>query len=110
MTLELPRARHEDGALVANVIYVDRFGNVQLSAGHEDLGAAGLRLGRPVVIEREDEEPLQGTYVRTFADVPAGRLLAYEDSSRRLSLAVSHGSAAGVLRLRVDDELRIRPA
>ncbi|MBV8990010.1 MAG: SAM-dependent chlorinase/fluorinase, partial [Solirubrobacterales bacterium] len=37
ITFALPPARHEDGALVARAIYVDRFGNVQLNAGHEDL-------------------------------------------------------------------------
>src|SRR5436309_4487854 len=37
VTLELPRPRLEDGVLVAHALYVDRFGNVQLDARHEDL-------------------------------------------------------------------------
>jgi S-adenosylmethionine hydrolase len=35
--------------------------------------------------------------------------MVYEDAYRRLSLAVSHGSAADRLGISVDDELRIRP-
>ena len=32
-----PAAEADDGALVAHAVYVDRFGNVQLDAGHEEL-------------------------------------------------------------------------
>jgi S-adenosylmethionine hydrolase len=42
--------------------------------------------------------------------VPAGRLLLYEDSYRWLALAVNRGSAADLLGLRLDDEVRIKPA
>ncbi len=49
------------------------------------------------------------TYARTFADVARGQPLLYEDSSRRLSLAVSHGDASAWLPAGVDDELWITP-
>lgn len=109
VTLELPTARQEADALVAHVIYTDRFGNLQLDAGHEHLEGSGLRLGHAVTLELASgaREPLQ--YVRTFADVPPGEPLLYEDAQRRLAIAVSHGDAARQFRLRVDDELRIRP-
>jgi len=48
-------------------------------------------------------------YVRTFADVRSGELLLYEDSYRRLAVAVSHGDAARRLVLAAGDEVRIRP-
>jgi S-adenosylmethionine hydrolase len=102
--LELPRSRIEDGALVAHVIYIDRFGNVQLDAGHEELSQAGLKLGQPVVVA--DGHPAH--YARTFADVPPGELLIYEDSYRMVAVAVSHGSAADRLGLAADDEVRVR--
>ena len=47
-------------------------------------------------------------YVRTFADAGAGELILYEDSYRRLAVAVNQGDAAARLDLAVDDELRIR--
>ena len=40
-----------------------------------------------------------GTFARTFADVAAGALVLYEDSSRRLAIAVNSGSAAEHLEL-----------
>jgi hypothetical protein len=48
VSLELPRPYRESGALVAHTIYVDRFGNVQLNIGHQDLADSGLKLGRAV--------------------------------------------------------------
>jgi hypothetical protein len=105
--LELPRARHEDGSLVAHVVYTDRFGNLALDAGHGDLDESGLRLGHAVSVELGAGRRHQAQYARTFADVPPGELLLYEDAQRRLALAVSHGDAAAQLGLSVDDELRL---
>ncbi len=104
--LELPRARHQPGALVAHVVYVDRFGNVQLDASHQDLSQAGLRLGHGALLGGGHA----AQYVRTFADAAPGELIVYEDSARMLAVAVSHGNAAERLGLAVDDELRISPA
>jgi S-adenosylmethionine hydrolase len=109
IALELARAWHEDGALVTHAVYVDRFGNVQLDAGHDDLAGTGLKLGHQLELEVASDR-WRAHYARTFADVGAGELLVYEDAYRTLAVAVSHGSAAARLGLAVDDELRIRPA
>jgi S-adenosyl-L-methionine hydrolase (adenosine-forming) len=108
--LEFQSPRHEDGAVVAHVRYVDRFGNLQLDAGHDDLADSGLRLGRPTELELEAGVRHRVHYARTFADADAGELLLYEDAQRRLAVAVSHGDAGARLGLGVGDELRIRPA
>jgi S-adenosylmethionine hydrolase len=105
--IELPRPRFEAGTLVAHAIYIDRFGNVQLDVSHEDLAQADLRLGRAVEVEDARGRSHRSHFVRTFADVPSGELLVYEDAQRRLALAVSHGDAASQLGVHVDDELRI---
>ncbi len=109
--LKLPSAILEAGALVTHVLQVDRFGNLQLDAGHEQLEGTGLRLGHPVSVQSSAHgaEADRVQYVRTFADVAKGELLLYEDARRRLALAVSHGDAASRLGMQVDDELRIRP-
>lgn len=101
--LELPEASVEDGVLVAHAVHLDRFGNVQL-----DAEALDLRAGDSVAISvRSVSWP--GVYGRTFADVPAGELVVYEDSDRRLAVAVNQGSAADRLGVSVGDELRIAP-
>jgi len=109
VTLSLPDAVVRDGAVVAHVRYVDRFGNLQLNVGHEDVAQTGLRLGRAATIEPGDGSAHAVHYVRTFADAVRDELLLYEDAQRRLAVAVNHGNASQRLGLAVDDELRIRP-
>jgi S-adenosylmethionine hydrolase len=109
-TLQLPSPRRlEAGGLAVHALVIDRFGNVTLDAGHEDLGETGLRLGRRVHVELLGGE-FSALYATTFADVPPDELLLYEDGYRALALAINRGSAAGALGLRPDDELLLRPA
>jgi S-adenosyl-L-methionine hydrolase (adenosine-forming) len=103
--LTLPGPRRCGDALVATALYVDRFGNLQLNAAPADLAGTGLRLGHPAIVTLSDGSTHAARYVRTFADAESGELLVYEDASRRLALAVSHGDAARRLELAADDEL-----
>ncbi len=107
VALALPRAELRAGELRAEVLHIDRFGNVQLSARHEDLEEAGLRLGHRVRLELEGRGACDARYVRTFADVTPQELILLEDSGRMLAVAVSHGSAAERLGLSVADRVRI---
>lgn len=104
VTLSVPPARVEDGVLVATATAMDRFGNVMLNAQHGELAGSGLKLGRPVTVNGQ-----AALYAGTFADVPPGGLLLYEDAYRTLAVAVNRGSAAEHLGVALDDELRIAP-
>jgi S-adenosylmethionine hydrolase len=111
VAVELPRPRHEAGALVAHALYVDRFGNVQLDVAHADLADSGVKLGHAVrltVVASGLSQRAQ--FARTFADAGEGELILYEDAYRMLAVAVSHGDAAATLELSIDDELRVTPA
>jgi S-adenosyl-L-methionine hydrolase (adenosine-forming) len=104
--LHTPRARRDDdGGLVAHALAFDRFGNVMLDVEHAELAGSGLKLGHRVTINDE-----LAHYATTFADVPPGELLLYEDAYRTLALAVNRGSAALHLGLDLDAEVHIRPA
>ena len=103
--LRLPEARREEDGYVAPAVGVDRYGNVQLEVTHAQLTDAGLQLGAELVVAGR-----RARYARTFADLPAGGLLLYEDAWRRLALAVNRGDAAAELGVGVGDEVRIRPA
>lgn len=100
--LELPRARVVRGCIVAHVLHADRYGNVMLDVEHEDLASSGLVLGQAVTINGQ-----RAMYATTFADVPVGGLLLYEDGYRTLSLAVNRGSALDALGLSLDAEIQI---
>ena len=71
MSLALPRPQYANGALVAHVRHVDRFGNLQLDAGHEDLAGSGLKLGHSASSSSAPRGSHRAQYVRTFADVSA---------------------------------------
>jgi S-adenosylmethionine hydrolase len=103
--LELPHARATGAGLVTHVLHADRYGNVVLDAEHEDLAGSGLRLGRAVAVNGRP-----ALYATTFADVPPGGLLLYEDGYRVLSLAVNRGSALAALDLDLGVEVLIAPA
>jgi S-adenosyl-L-methionine hydrolase (adenosine-forming) len=105
--LELPQPRREGDALVAHALLVDRFGNAGLNVRHEELADSGLTLGGYVELEVGGELFL-ATYARTFADVPAGELLVYEDAYRTLAVAINRGDAAATLGLRPDAEVLLR--
>jgi len=105
ISLDMPLAHAEGDELVAHAITFDRFGNVTLDVEHEELSMFGLKLGHPISVNG-----VHAVYATTFADVPKGRLLVYEDAYRTLALAVNRGSAAEQLQLELDAEVRIRPA
>ena len=104
VALHLPRAQITAAGLLAHALHADRYGNIVLDARHDDLAGSGLRLGRGVTVNGH-----AALYATTFADVPEGELLLYEDGYRVLSLAVNRGSAVVELGLAVDDEILIAP-
>lgn len=82
------------GRISCEVLAVDRFGNVQTSAGTTELATAGFPdRGRVRVAERE--MPFGGT----FSDVALGEPLSYVDSAGMLAIAVNRGDAASALGL-----------
>jgi S-adenosylmethionine hydrolase len=114
-TLALPRAQPRGGALHAQVIALDHFGNVTLAATTADLSALGAAGGGELEVQRapartrDRAHPLPVRYARTFGEVPQGALVLHEDSRNMLALAVNCGSAAALLAVAPGDEVVLRP-
>jgi S-adenosylmethionine hydrolase len=106
--LELPRPRREGDVVIAHALLIDVYGNVTLDLTHDDLAGTGLAYGRALEISAGSRSR-RATFTGTFADVPSGDLLVYEDGSRMLALAVNRGSAAAMLGVAPDDEVRLTP-
>jgi S-adenosylmethionine hydrolase len=87
-----------DGYLEAEVLTVDRFGNVQLAAAGDAL--AGL----PDELVVGGIRAVKGD---TFADAPAGGLVVYADSAGRVAVAINGGRAVIALSVTPGDVLRI---
>jgi S-adenosyl-L-methionine hydrolase (adenosine-forming) len=107
--LDLPIAQSLEDGLLTHVLRCDHFGNLILDASHEQLRAAGMRLGEALTVEVAGEvHPAR--YASTFADVAPGELLLYEDAQLMVALAVNRDSAAALLAVARDSELLVRRA
>jgi S-adenosylmethionine hydrolase len=109
--IPLPRVEPTDrgAALVAEVLWIDRFGNCQLNVGPEDLRTAfgdeaperlRLTLGEAV---------RSAALVEGFDAIGHGALGLLVDASGMLTLAVSRGSAAAEVPLGVGDQVVLEP-
>ena len=105
--LDIPTAEVGQTRLRARILYVDRFGNVQLGATREDLEQAGIVPGSVVEVE-SGLDAFFAVAARTFADVRPGDVVLYEDAYQNVSIALNGGSAAQVFAARAGRELMIR--
>ena len=87
-----------DGWLEAEVVTVDRFGNVQLAAGGGMLSGLGpeLMVGG-----------MKARRAQTFGEAGPGELIVFEDSAGRVALAINGGRAVVILSVRPGDIVRI---
>ncbi|MGH8868837.1 MAG: SAM hydrolase/SAM-dependent halogenase family protein [Actinomycetes bacterium] len=95
------------GRVETEVLTVDRFGNLQLAAGPDDLRAAfGDEPPRALLLASGDvTRPVRRG--RAFADVAPGEPVLLTDSAGRLAVAVNQGSAATALGLAPGDAVRL---
>jgi S-adenosylmethionine hydrolase len=101
----LPLSRQEDGSVVAEVLWVDRFGNAQLNVDPDDL----VLMDDPLVL-LHGEKQRTAVRARTYADLRPGQVGLVTDSYGLVSIALDRRSAAEELRIHAGDGVTIRPA
>ena len=110
--VSLPEVR-DDGSIVGEVWWVDRFGNCQLNVDPADLGAGGLGaggLGEGARVEvHAGGEIRAARWVHTYADAKPSELVLLVDSYGLLSLALDRESAAAALRLQAGSGVTLVP-
>ncbi len=102
----VPLAREEEGTVVGEVLWVDRFGNAQLNVGPDDVEAMGDRL----LVKVGDRKPRLALRVATYADLRAGQVGLVVDSYGLLSIALDRRSASEELRIGAGDPVTLEPA
>ena len=107
--LEFPEPSVGEARIRATVLYIDRYGNVQLNVTAEHLGRVGIDPGARVEVEVGFERYF-AIAARTFADARMGDIVLYEDAYANIALALNRGDAARMFAVRVGDELRLSPA
>ena len=105
--LELPEPDIGGSRIGATVLYVDRYGNVQLNLSGADLERAGVVPGRRVELDLGVDR-YYATAARAFADARAGDIILYEDSYGNIAVAITGGNAAEMFGLRAGQRLTIR--
>ncbi len=104
----LPQA--DDDIVIAQVLWVDRYGNAQLNVGPDDLPAA---IGNRIDVRVSSPTDPTGGVVRSasratsFAELVGGAVGLVLDSSGLLALAMDQRSAADELGLDVGDQVTL---
>jgi S-adenosyl-L-methionine hydrolase (adenosine-forming) len=101
----VPLPREEDGALIGEVLWVDRFGNCQLNVDPDEVDAWGDRIQLRWV--RPKEGSRTATRVRVYDDLATGQVGLAVDSYGLLAVVVARGSAADTLGLAAGDEIHL---
>ena len=97
--VEIAQPRVRDGEVRCEVLAVDRFGNVQLSAGPQHLARAGLRDVDELLVQVDRTETLVRR-ASTFAELEEGAFGLIVDSRGWLAVVRTAGSAADALAAR----------
>jgi hypothetical protein len=105
--LELPEPEVGSSRIGATVLYVDRYGNVQLNLSRADLERVDVVPGRRVELDLGVDR-YYATAARAFSDARPGDIILYEDSYENIAVAITDGNAAEMFGLRTGRRLTIR--
>jgi S-adenosylmethionine hydrolase len=113
----VPLPRDENGAIVGEVLWVDRYGNCQLNIDPDQIASWGdrvrLRWTRPpagaAVGAGQAEDTRTARRVRSFDELGSGQVGLVVDSYGLLAVALSRASAADALQIAAGDELALVP-
>jgi hypothetical protein len=100
----MPVAHDRDGALVAEVLWVDRYGNAQLNVGPDDLDQLGTYFELRLASGRRSARR-----AHHFGEVTPGSVGLVTDSYGLVALAADRASAAEDLGLGPGDEVALVP-
>src|SRR3954452_5020669 len=101
----VPLPRQEGGALVTEVLWVDRFGNCQLNVGPDEVEALGESIRITVGELTGTTQSRLARRTDTFADLGPGALGLVTDSYGMLALALDRRSAAAELKIGASDQV-----
>ncbi len=101
----IPLTREEDGTVVAEVLWVDHFGNCQLNVDPDEVAALGDRIQL-----RWGDDVRTAERAPTYAGIDAGQVGLVVDSYGMLSVCMGTRSAAAELRLPVGTQVALAAA
>jgi S-adenosylmethionine hydrolase len=104
--IDIPTPEIGTNRIHAQVLAIDRFGNIQLNLERQQIEDAGVVPGTRLELEFGSER-YYAVAARTFADARRGDIILYEDSYRNIAIAISGGNAAELFAARDGQGVRI---
>jgi S-adenosylmethionine hydrolase len=104
----VPLPRVDEGRIVGEVLWVDRYGNCQLNVDPAEVTAL-VDDGEPVRVVMGDGSVRVAQRTTNFAAVASGAIGLVTDSYGMLALACDRRSAADELRVGAGDEITLEP-
>ncbi len=98
----LPLTQERDGAIVAEVLWVDRYGNCQLNVDPDEVASLG-----DTVLLRWGDDARTAVRATTYEGIDPGRIGLVVDSYGMLSVCLGRRSAAAELRMPVHTEVTL---
>lgn len=102
----IPLSRTEADGIVAEITWVDRYGNCQLNVGPDDVSSLGMQLSVLLTTSTGERSTRAAAIVNTFADINGGIGLVI-DSFGMLAICIDRGSAAEELSIGVGDAVTL---
>jgi S-adenosylmethionine hydrolase len=93
VTLKLHPAEVRDGKIIAEVVFIDQYGNIQINSNADMLERIGAKTGSDITVKIGTVEK-QCRVATTYGDVPQGSLLLFRASTDLIEIAINEGSAA----------------
>ena len=102
----VPLSRAEGDEIIAEVTWIDRYGNCQLNVGPDDVVALGDRMSLTLTSPTGERSTRATGVVRNFNEIGGGIGLVV-DSFGMLAICIDRGSAADELLIAVGDSVRL---
>lgn len=102
----VPLSRSEGDDIIAEVTWIDRYGNCQLNVGPDDVASLGDRVSLTLTSPTGERSTRAASVARNFAEIGGGIGLVV-DSFGMLAVSIDRGSAAEELSIAVGDAVRL---
>lgn len=106
--LPIKDASMTGGLISVEVMHIDRYGNVILNLRNDSELASKFKEGNLVKIS-VGRESYSGPLVKTYGDIPKGRLILLYNSSGLLEIAMNQGSAMKELKAQPGTVILLKP-
>lgn len=96
-----------DGKIQASIIWINKFGSIELNISHKIWEEAGIKVGDKVIMVLSDNTKIELPVVTTFGAVEKGKDLILKDDYGRVEIAKNQGQFVDGFNLKIGDEVAI---